>query len=116
MKQTIDLGIEFVATSLHQLESYGKVFPGTNVGVRINPGFGDGQFAKVNVGGKESGFGIWREYVDQVQSIAEKYQLIIHKVHTHIGSGTNPDIRAEVANLSLEICNHFPQAKVLNLG
>lgn len=109
-------GIEFVATSFHQLESYGKLFPWTKVGIRLNPGLWDGQFAKVNVAGKESGFGIWREYLDKIDAIVTTYNLTIHKIHTHIWSGTNPDTWWEVAGLSLQLCNHFPHVERLNLG
>lgn len=115
LSNTMESGIEFVATSLHQLESYGKIFPWTKVGIRLNPGLWDGQFAKVNVAGKESGFGIRREYVNDIHVIIKKYNLIIDKIHTHIGSGTNPDVWWEVAELSLLLCNNFPSVERLNL-
>ena len=40
LKKIVDLGVEFNATSLHQLESYGKLFPDTNASIRVNPGMG----------------------------------------------------------------------------
>lgn len=112
----IKLGVEFVATSLHQLEVYGTLFPHTRVGIRLNPGLWDGQFAKVNVAGKESWFGIRWEYLDKIDAIVSKYNLTIDKIHTHIGSWTNPDVWWEVAGLSLQLCNHFPHVERLNLG
>ena len=33
----VNAGMEFLATSLHQLEEYGKLFPGTGIGIRVNP-------------------------------------------------------------------------------
>lgn len=39
-------GIEFNACSLHQLEIFGKLFPGGKCGVRINPGKGSGGTGK----------------------------------------------------------------------
>lgn len=33
-------GVKFCACSLEQLERYGKIFPGSEVGIRLNPGIG----------------------------------------------------------------------------
>ncbi|HEY5037207.1 MAG TPA: hypothetical protein VII74_08770, partial [Chthoniobacterales bacterium] len=55
-------GVNFNACSLHQLETYGWAFPGTEVSIRINPGLGSGHSHKTNVGGPASSFGIWHEY------------------------------------------------------
>lgn len=41
-KELIELGIEFNACSLKQLETFGKLFPGKSCGVRFNPGKGSG--------------------------------------------------------------------------
>ena len=42
LNEHIQRGVLFNACSLHQLESYGKVAPGTGVCVRFNPGLGSG--------------------------------------------------------------------------
>lgn len=42
-------GIRYNATSLGQLERYGEAFPGTEVGIRVNPGIGSGSTARTNV-------------------------------------------------------------------
>ena len=46
IKDLIDLGIEFNACSLHQLESFGRHFPGGSCGIRFNPGLGSGGTGK----------------------------------------------------------------------
>lgn len=112
----IEQGMEFNACSLHQLESYGKAFPGTSVGIRINPGEGSGFNARVNVGGAQSAFGIWHELVPEAKAIIEKYKLTIKRLHTHIGVGTDPEVWLRVAAFSLSFLEHFPHATVLNLG
>ena len=61
LRELVEQGIEFNATSLRQLEEYGKLFPATEVGVRINHGIGSGHSAKTDVGGVASSFGIWHE-------------------------------------------------------
>lgn len=109
-------GVLFNATSLRQLEEYGKRFPGTEVSVRLNPGIGSGHSVKTNVGGPTSSFGIWHEYVPKVLELAGQYNLRITRMHTHIGSGTDPEVWQEVARLSLELIKNFPDATIINLG
>jgi diaminopimelate decarboxylase len=48
LKELVDMGIEFIATSLYQLEAYGKIFPGHSLGIRVNPGEGSGAFKKIS--------------------------------------------------------------------
>jgi diaminopimelate decarboxylase len=109
-------GVQFNACSLHQLDEYGTLFLGTQVGVRINPGRGSGHSNKTNVGGPASSFGIWHEYVGQVKKIAVEHGLTINRLHTHIGSGSDPQIWLSVAKMSLEQVHSFPDVEILNLG
>ncbi len=67
------LGIHFNACSLHQLESFGKLFPGRSCGVRLNPGSGSGANFKTDVGGPTASFGIWYEHVDRIKVCSECY-------------------------------------------
>lgn len=108
--------IDFNACSLHQLEQYGKKFPNTRVGVRINPGMGSGGSSKTNVGGETSSFGIWHGYIDKIIAIAKQFNLTICRIHTHIGSGSDPKIWQKVAKKSIGLLTYFPEAKILNLG
>jgi diaminopimelate decarboxylase len=108
--------MKFNACSLHQLEQYGKLLPGTEVGIRVNPGLGSGGNNRTNVGGPASSFGIWHEYLELALEIAEKYRLTIVRVHTHIGSGSDPEIWKKVAGMSLDITKRVPSASCLSLG
>lgn len=116
LAELIEQGVQFNATSLHQLEAYGKAFPGTAVSVRLNPGIGSGEFKQVNVGGASSSFGIWHAYVPQILELAERYKLSITRLHTHIGSGTDPKIWRQAAALSLSFVRSFPEVSTVNLG
>jgi diaminopimelate decarboxylase len=109
-------GIFFTATSLHQLEAWGKVAPGTEIGVRINPGDGSGASNRVTTGGKSAGFGIWHKYISSVHDIAHTYALKITKLHTHIGAGTDPEKWKEVASTTLNLLEQFPEATTVSLG
>jgi len=121
------MGIKVNACSISQLERFGEHFAGTGqkVGVRVNPGVGSGGFSsstsgfsKTNVGGPASSFGIWHELVEDgtVLSIVEKYGLVVERIHTHIGSGSDPVIWQKVATKSLSFCKIFPTVEALNLG
>ena len=125
----IDQGVLLNACSLDQLEKFGQYYQNQpeekrKVGIRINPGVGSGgfsasttSFSKTNVGGPSSSFGIWHESVQgPVQDIVNKYGLIVERIHTHIGSGSDPAIWQQVARKSLSFCEMFPTVHTLNLG
>ena len=128
----ISIGVQFNACSLLQLETFGKLFqpPSTSLdpllkrcGVRFNPGVGSGGtktnkhgFSKTNVGGPFSSFGIWHEYVSNVQQLAELYGIDIIRIHTHIGSGSDPNVWQNATHLSLALVEQFPRVHTLNLG
>lgn len=116
LSELVKQGVQFNACSLHQLREYGKQLPDTNVSVRINPGLGSGHSNRTNVGGPSSSFGIWYEYVDEVLAIAKEYKLTINRLHTHIGSGSDPDVWTKVAAMSLEQVKLFPDVETLDLG
>ncbi|RHX88498.1 diaminopimelate decarboxylase [Leptospira stimsonii] len=116
LKELVEKGVIFNACSLRQLEAFGKLFPGKEVSVRFNPGLGSGQTKKTDVGGKTSAFGVWHEDLNKVKEIAKKYDLKIFKVHTHIGSGSDPAVWKIVAQVSLDIAAQFPECRILNLG
>lgn len=109
-------GIQFNACSLNQLEAFGKLFPGQSLGLRFNPGVGSGGSLHTNVGGPSSSFGIWHEDLPKVQECLSRYDLKAVRVHTHIGSGSDPEVWQRVAALSLGLLEQFPEATILNLG
>lgn len=116
LKELVEEGVDFNACSLHQLREYGKLFPGTKVGVRINPGSGTGHSPKTNVGGPLSSFGIWHEYLDEVLEVAEEYDLEINRLHTHIGTGGDPQVWTDVARMTLEQVKRLPDVTTVDFG
>ncbi|MBX7255982.1 MAG: diaminopimelate decarboxylase [Candidatus Hydrogenedentes bacterium] len=109
-------GVLFNACSLYQLDAYGKEFPGTEVCVRINPGMGSGHSNRTNVGGPSASFGIWHEHLDDVFAVQKKHGLRITRMHTHIGSGSDPAVWEHCARLSLGIAAKFTEVETLSLG
>lgn len=112
----VESGVFFNACSLHQLEEFGKKFPGKSLSLRFNPGLGSGHTKKTDVGGTASAFGIWHEKIEEAKSLISKYGLKVEKIHTHIGSGSDPEVWKAVAHHTLEIAEQFPTATIVNLG
>jgi diaminopimelate decarboxylase len=110
------VGIRFNACSISQLENFGSWLPGSELGLRFNPGLGSGGTSKTNVGGPSSSFGIWHELLPAVKEIVAKHQLKVVRIHTHIGSGSDPLVWQKAADLSVSIVRQFPEATTLNLG
>ena len=51
-----------------------------------------------------------------MKSIAAKYNIKVARIHTHIGSGSDPDVWLNVSLLSLNLVREFPDVVTLNLG
>jgi len=115
-RRLFQAGIRFNACSLNQLRRFGDQFPGGELGLRINPGLGSGGTVKTNVGGPASSFGIWHEYRGEARAIVEEHGLRVVRIHTHIGSGSDPAVWQRVARLSLDMVREFPEVTTLNLG
>jgi len=112
----LEAGIQFNACSLAQLERFGQLKSGGQVGIRINPGAGSGGTNRTNVGGPSSSFGIWYELIPQIKELLEKYDLSAVRIHTHIGSGSDPDVWLKVSKMNFELVRQFPDVVTLNLG
>lgn len=115
LKELVDKGVTFTATSLHQLEAYAQLYKGSSVAVRLNPGIGSGETNKVTTGGVTAGFGIWHEYIPEIIEIEKRYDLTINKVHTHIGAGTDPAVWERVASVTIELADLFEHVTTVSL-
>jgi diaminopimelate decarboxylase len=109
-------GVAINACSLSQLERFGAALPGGKVGLRINPGLGSGGTTKTNVGGPASSFGIWHEHLDEADAIIARHRLEMVRVHTHIGSGSDPAVWLRAAELSMAHVARYQSATTFNLG
>jgi len=109
-------GVSINACSIDQLNRFGAALPGGKIGLRFNPGVGSGGTQKTNVGGPSSSFGIWHEKIDEVKQLVEQHGLNVFRIHTHIGSGSDPAVWQKTAALSLDLVRQFPTVTSLNLG
>ena len=114
--QLCEQGMLFDAGSLSQLRAYGEKFPGSKVTVRINPGFGSGLVKKLTTGGDHSSFGIWVEQIEELQQIAAQYNLVVERLHIHIGSGHDSNVLEKTVQKSLELCGQLKDVHTLNFG
>lgn len=116
LEELVKQGVLFNACSLSQLEAYGTLFPGAAVSVRINPGLGSGHNNRTNTGGPSSSFGIWHEHLDEVFAIAKAHGLRLSGMHTHIGSGSDPNVWVHCSGLALAVAARMPEVVRLSLG
>ena len=116
LREHVARGILFNACSLHQLDEFGKVAPGAEVSVRVNPGLGTGSTKRTNTGGPASSFGIWHEAMGEVIAIAKRHDLRIRRLHSHVGSGTDPEVWKRCARMTLDLVTALPQVETVNLG
>lgn len=52
----------------------------------------------------------------QAKEIVAKYKLKVVRIHTHIGSGSDPTVWQRVANLNMDTVKQFPDVTTLNMG
>ncbi len=116
LRELVEQGMRVNACSLQQIRRYGRLFPGTEIGVRFNPGLGSGGTQRTNVGGPASSFGIWHEQTGAVQEAVDEHGLSLIRIHSHIGSGGDPDVWLRVVSLNLNLVRRFPSVHTLNLG
>ena len=116
LQSHLDRGVLFNACSVHQLEAFGRIASGSAVSVRINPGSGSGGTNRTTTGGPASSFGIWHEQLDTIRRIAKDTKVTIERLHTHIGSGSDPESWKNAAQQTLRMALQFPDVHTVNLG
>jgi diaminopimelate decarboxylase len=116
LKALVEKGMLFNACSIAQIDAFGLLFPNRELSIRVNPGLGSGHSNRTNVGGPSAGFGIWHEHLDEAVAAGSRYGLRFTRLHTHIGSGSDPRVWQRVALMALDTCARLPEVKVLSLG
>jgi len=116
LREHVARGVLFNACSLHQLEEFGRIAPGGEISVRVNPGLGTGSTKRTNTGGPASSFGIWHEAMGEVVAIARRHRLRVRRLHSHVGSGTDPEVWKRCARMTLDLVQALPEVATVNLG
>ena len=121
MEYVVDNGILMCLDSISQVETFGQLFAGRTIMVRINPGTaGVGHSEKVKTSGKATKFGISEENLPWLFEVVEKYNLRIIGTHQHLGSlflnDKVPDyIDGVKAGLNI-VKNYFKDVEIVDLG
>lgn len=103
--------------SLDLLERIGRMFPNSKVSIRINPDYGAGHHDHVITGGSQSKFGIHESYIEEVEKISKKYNLVISGIHFHIGSGVlDYKLYIEAIKKALDISTTFKEVEFVDIG
>jgi diaminopimelate decarboxylase len=71
------------------IEQYARFELGSEIVLRVNPGFGHGHDRRVNTGGEQSKHGIWHGDLPAVVARARSLGLEVTGLHTHTGSGSD---------------------------
>lgn len=87
------------------ISQLGERRPGSNVTLRINPGFGHGHSQKTNTGGEQSKHGIWHSQIDDCLRRADQFGVTVTGLHMHIGSGTDLEHLSEVCSAMEQAAN-----------
>lgn len=86
------------------IDQLGQVAPGSNIALRINPGFGHGHNQKTNTGGPQSKHGIWHSDIDDCLLRADRHGITVTGMHMHIGSGTDFEHLSQVCIAMEKAC------------
>jgi len=109
-------GVKVNLCSLNQIRKFASWGIKEPIGLRFNPGLGSGGTNRTNVGGPSSSFGIWKDDLEEAKALCLENGLEVERIHTHIGSGSDPEVWKKVSGMSLDLVRNFPSAKILNLG
>ena len=117
LRYAIERGICISLDSLDQLTRLGRLAPGTDVAIRINPGVGAGHHAKVVTAGKKTKFGISSLQLKEARAIADRHRLRITGVNQHIGSlFMEPSAYLKAARHFFAMAMDFPDLAFVDLG
>ncbi len=114
-------GILICLDSISQVDTWGNMFPGTEIMVRINPGVvGVGHSEKVITSGNSTKFGICEENLNELFNVCASHNLKIIGTHQHLGSlFLNDKIDNYIAGVQagLDIIKkYFKDLKIVDLG
>jgi diaminopimelate decarboxylase len=103
--------------SVAQLEAFGRVNPGGEVMVRLNPGIGAGHHQKVVTAGKNTKFGVVPEDFEAMAAALAGHGLKLAGFNQHVGSlFLDPDPYLEAAAWLLSTARRFLPLRVLDFG
>lgn len=117
MRYAVEHRVMVSVDSLSQLSLLGRIAPGSEVAIRLNPGIGAGHHKKVVTAGKKTKFGIPEEQIPEAVRIAESFRLRIAGINQHIGSlFMTPDSYVAAVQHFLDLASTFPHLRLIDFG
>ena len=107
MEMVLQHDVHVNCGSPDMISQLGEVRPGSNITLRINPGFGHGHSQKTNTGGPQSKHGIWHEQLADCSRRADAHGISITGLHMHIGSGTDLEHLSQVCAAMERACQEI---------
>ena len=103
--------------SISELQYYAEKHNGSEVSIRINPGFGDGEFKQIITGGEDSKFGIYHSQMEEALNIIQFHNLKLIGLHCHLGSGLyNTKNFAPMVDFMFKLGNQIENLRFIDLG
>jgi diaminopimelate decarboxylase/aspartate kinase len=115
--RAFDLGACVTLDNLHPLREWPQLFKGREVFVRIDTGHGRGHHDHVRTAGEQSKFGMPRDEIPELLTLARTHGTRIVGLHAHTGSGIfNVRNWSETGERLADLLPRFPDVRSLNLG
>lgn len=115
-------GLFMDCDTLHAIQSWGKLKPGSEIGIRINPAVGIGRSSNDKLqyaGCTTTKFGIYHEQFEQALALAAEHDLIVRKIHFHTGCGyLTPELEQldHVISECMKFVDAAPDVRRVNIG
>lgn len=115
-------GLFMDCDSLHAIKSWGKLKPGSEIGIRINPAVGIGRSCNDKLqyaGCNTTKFGIYREQFEEALALAAEHDLVVRKIHFHTGCGyLTPELEQldHVISECMKFVDAAPDVRRVNIG
>ena len=110
-------GVMLNIGSMSELQYFAGKYKGSEIAIRVNPGFGDGEFKQVVTGGKESKFGILHTQIKEALKIINDNNIKLIGIHCHLGSGLyNTDNFAPMVEYMFNLASQINGIEFIDLG
>jgi len=119
LEKMIQSGLQYTVCSVNQLKKIIPIIKRTEgkISIRIHPGKGSGVSATRNTGDPYASFGVLQSDLPVVRKLATENNIRFHRVHVHIGSGSDPRVwKKNIDNTLQWVEKYFPDSRIVNLG
>lgn len=103
--------------SIGELEFYTSKYKNCELFIRVNPGFGDGEFKQIITGGSDTKFGISHKDVDYALNVIKSNHAKLIGLHCHLGSGIYSTDKFEpMIKYMFGLANKIDTVKYIDIG